>query len=138
MILWKHCCADIPASWVLRTNEPDEIHVMPPVGVDGKATEDDDPSETYSLEEDDLMAGQDVEDEEESSEEEESQAPPSYISRQLENGNNDDSEAEDDDPSEFSESQTQVTTEHDLAVHDHDGGSSRNGNSRASSSRRGR
>jgi hypothetical protein len=103
MILWRHCCADIPGNWVRRENGQDEIHVMPPVGVDGKSTQDgDDPSETYSLEEDDFMAGEVGEEDEEYSSDEESKQPPSYISRQLED------ESASASQSEFSQSQTNV------------------------------
>lgn len=88
-LLVSLCTIDIPGNWIRRERDPDEIHVMPPVG---KTTEDDQHSETYSLEDDDLMAGE-VDEEESSSEEEESaadeesqQPPASYISssRQLE------------------------------------------------------
>jgi len=90
LILWKRCCADIGANWVTREHkEEDEIHVMPPVGVDGKATEGDDPSETYSLDDEDIVP---EEDEEEESLEDESTArydpPASYNSRMSDSDHN--------------------------------------------------
>jgi hypothetical protein len=115
MILWRHCCADIPGNWVRRTRDQDEIHVMPPMGVDGKSTQDgDDPSETYSLEEDDLMAEE--EDEEYSSDEEDSQQPPpSYISRQLED------ETSSASPSVFTQSHTTMTDERGIVPYAENG-----------------
>lgn len=93
MILWHRCCADLGPSWMRR--EPrveDEIHVMPPVGVDGKATDDgNDASETYSLDDEDVVPeGDEVEEsseEEDSSSEEDStryDPPSSYNSRMRE------------------------------------------------------
>ena len=95
--------SDIPANWVRRETDQDEIHVMPPVG--GKSTENDH-SETYSVDEDDSNARDDDADDDGEGEDvysldEESEQPRSYDSRQL-----DDESAT---SSAFTPSQTVVT-----------------------------
>ena len=74
LILWPHCCADTPGQWVRRMREGDEIHVMPPVDMNGKKEEENE--ETHSLDDSDVVP---EEDEEESSDDEEQ----TYNSRRL-------------------------------------------------------
>ena len=74
LILWPHCCADTPGQWVRRMREGDEIHVMPPVDMNGK--KDDENEETHSLDDSDVVP----EGEEEESSDEEEQT---YNSNQL-------------------------------------------------------
>lgn len=71
LILWRHCCADTPGQWVRRMREGDEVHVLPPVSVNGKGMEENE--ETHSLDDSDVVPD---EDEEESSDEDEEDVRP--------------------------------------------------------------
>lgn len=77
LILWPHCCADTPGRWVRRVREGDEIHVLPPVDMNGKK-EAENNEDTHSLDDSDVVPEDNGE--EESSDDEETQT---YNSRKV-------------------------------------------------------
>eukprot|EP00934_Nitzschia_sp_Nitz4_P000523 Nitzschia sp. Nitz4//scaffold37_size175936//153285//154416//NITZ4_002065-RA/size175936-augustus-gene-0.11-mRNA-1//1//CDS//3329549845//523//frame0 len=55
LILWRKCCADIPGVWIQRERDDDDVDVEKP-------HTQDDPSETYSLDDDDILNAADLDD----------------------------------------------------------------------------